>query len=408
LNLPLTASTSLNGTGLTPAALSTTPAQLTFPATPIGSLSGTQLVTVVNSGQSGISDLELTATQGFGVDATMTSCTATLAGGASCTVGVLFDPATQGAIGGSVTASSRLSGAAAATTALSGTGALPAGLITSPAALVPFGTIGVGQAGQPIPVTITNQGTVTALTGLSLAVDATGTANGFGLSSSSCAGTLAAGASCSVNVTFRPVTAGSLSGALTIVSGNGSNSAKLQLEGTGFDFQFAVTGASSATVTQGQTAYYTLALTTLGGAAGTFNFQCGTLPTDATCLFNPAQLGVLPTNVTGNVAMAIGTGAPTTTASREGQQESRHTALLLCGLSILPLSLLRGKVRGKIWLLLAILVAMVGGMSSCTSSGGSGGQMHLGGGTSTGSYTITVTASANGVAHSSTVTLVVD
>ena len=410
-NLPLSATANLIGTGLTAAALSTTPAQLTFAATQIGLVSGTQLVTVVNSGQSGITDLELTATPGFGVDPTKTTCTASLVGGGSCTAGVLFAPTAGGAYSGSLTASSILSGASPATTALSGTGALPAGVETSPLAVVQFGTTGVGQAGQPVPVTITNPGTVTSLTGLSLAVDATGMANGFGLSGSTCTATLAAGASCMVNVTFVPTAPGSLSGTLAITSGNGGNPASLQLEGIGFDFQFVITGANSATVTQGQTAYYTLALTTLGGSNGAsganFSFQCGTLPANAFCVFNPAQLGVLPTHVTGNVTLGIATGARSV-ASRGGVRAWNRQVLYVCGVLAIPLGWWRRRSRLKIGLLFVVSIGLVSGAGSCASSGGSGGQLHLGGGTPTGSYTATVTASANGVTHSSVVTLVVN
>jgi hypothetical protein len=410
-NTPITATASLTGTGLTAAALNTAPVQLTFAATPIGQVSGTQLVTVKNSGQSGITDLELTATQGFGVDLTKTTCTAALAGGGSCTAGVLFAPTSSGTITGSLTASSILSGAAPATTALSGTGALPAGIATSPQALVQFGTTGAGQAAQPIPVTVTNQGTVTALTGLSLTIDATGTANGFGLSSSTCGGTLAGGKSCTVNVTFTPTKPGTLTGTLTISSSNGGSPATLQLDGIGFDFQFIVTGTNSMTVTQGQTAYYTLALTTLGGSTGAtggeFSFQCANLPANALCVFNPAQLGVLPTNVTGNVAMGIATGGPTV-VSQDGSHNWHGKVLLLCGVLALPLSWRRWRSCLQILLLLILLIGSVSCMSSCTSSSGSGGQLHLGGGTPTGSYTITVTTTADAVQHSTQVTLVVN
>jgi len=416
-NTPITATASLTGTGLTAAALSTSPAQLTFPATAIGQVSATQLMTVKNSGQSGIADLELTATAGFGVDATKTTCTAALAGGGSCTVGVLFAPTSGGAIAGSLTASSILSGAAPATTALSGTGALPAGITTSPQALVQFGTAGVGQAAQAIPVTVTNTGTVAALTGLSLAINATGTANGFGLSGNNCGATLAGGTSCTVNVTFTPATSGTLTGTLTISSGNGGSPISLQLAGIGFDFQLTVTGTNSMTVAQGQTAYYMLALTTLGGSTGAsggeFSFQCTNLPANALCVFNPAQLAVLPTNVTGNVAMGIATGGPVAT-SQVRRNDWQGKALLFCAFMVLPLCWRRRGFRLQILLFFVLSIGLASCMSSCASSGGSGGELHLGGGTPTGTYTITVTATttipatAEVVQHSSQVTLVVN
>jgi hypothetical protein len=233
------------------------------------------------------------------------------------------------------------------------------------------------------------------------------------LSSNTCGTTLAPGASCTANVTFTPAAYGPLTGTLVASSNNGGNPVSLQLEGIGFDFRLTVAGSGSVSVAQGQTANYTLALMTLGGSSGAslgnFSFQCANLPANAFCVFNPAQLGVLPANVTGNVTLGIATGAP------EAQSKSRQwrgVAILLCGVLALPLaSRKRKSPRRGLLLLATTLVAFVGGLSSCAGSGGStgsSGQLNLGGGTPAGSYGVTVSASANGVTHSSTVTLVVN
>jgi len=58
-----------------------------------------------------------------------------------------------------------------------------------------------------------------------------------------------------------------------------------------------------------------------------------------------------------------------------------------------------------------VLAGFVMGVASCAGSGGatgSGGQSHLGGGTPPGSYSVPISASANGVVHNAMVTLVVD
>jgi hypothetical protein len=417
----ISATTILNGTGLAPPALSTTPPQLGFAATLIGQVSATQIVTVANSGGAGIAGLQLAVSLGFALDPAQTTCTAILNAGASCNAGVLFAPSAAGAVTGALTASFPAaggSGSIAATTSLTGTGAVPPGILIVPAALVQFGTTGLGQAAQPVPVTVTNPGSLSSLTGFTLAVDATGTANGFALSGNTCGATLAPGASCMANVTFAPPAYGPLTGTLIASSANGGNPVSLQLEGIGFDFRLTVAGSDSVSVVQGQTANYNLALTALGGAAGTsggiFSFQCANLPANAICVFNPAQLGALPANVTGNVALGIATGAPTA-ASQRNNRQWRGTALLVCGVLALPLGLRKRKsLRGGLFLLGVVLVGLVGGLSSCAGSGGSsgsggtGGQSHLGGGTPPGSYVVTVSASASGVVHSSTVTLVVN
>jgi len=420
-NAAITMSASLNGTGLTPAVLSIAPGELTFPSTLVGQVSGTQTATIENSGQAGITDLQLAVTAGFGLDPTKTTCTKVLNGGASCTAGVLFSPAGAGAATGALTASAVITGAPgssgsiSATTALSGAGALPPGIGTTPATTVQFGTTGVGQAAQPVLVTVSNQGTSSALTGLTIGVDATGTANGFGLSNSTCGATIAAAASCTVNVTFVPASNGALTGALVLTSNNGGTPVSLQLAGVGFDFQFVVMGNNSASVTQGQTAYYTFALTTLGGASsgsgGKFSFQCANLPANTLCLFNPVQLSVPSAGVAGNVDLGISTGSAT--ADRAGP-EWRGRLVLLCGVLALPLGWKRRKIQTQALLLALMFFSMVIGLCSCVGSGGSGGssssggQLQPGGGTPPASYTVTVSASANGVVHSLPVTLVVN
>jgi hypothetical protein len=330
-------------------------------------------------------------------------------------VGVLFAPANGGAQTGSLAVSSVLSGATAATTALSGTGALPPGIATLPGALVQFGTTGVGQVAQPVTVNLTNTGTLSALTGLTLAVDTTGAGNGFGLSGNTCASTLAAGSSCTVQVTFAPTfapkTAEALTGTLAIDSGNGG-SASLALQGIAFGLTVHVVGNSSMTIVQGQTAYYTLAVTPQGASSGAIRFACGTLPANALCVFNPAQLSGLPAAVTGEVQLGIAAGAPSS-ALVSGLRWKR-AGLLVCGLLGLPLAWRRRawKKRYARWWLGALLCGgMVGTVSSCAGSGGSGGSggsTHPGGGTPVGTYPVTVTATSDGVTKNVSVTLIVN
>lgn len=418
-------SAELSGTGLTPPALSIAPTALTFAPTLVGHTSATQTVAVTNSGQSSITDLQLSVTGGFRVDTTETTCTATLAAGANCTVGLLFAPTAGGAVTGAITASSPSSGSPAATASLSGTGALPPGIVSSPAALVQFGTTGVGQAGGPVTVTVTNAGTSSALTGLTLTIDAAGTANGFGLSNNGCGttatpGSLAAVEHCTADITFKPTSTGLQTGTMLIVSANGGSPVSLALEGIGFDFRFTLVGSSTATVVRGQTAYYNFAVTPLGGnsGGGAFSFSCANLPSNTLCVFNPPQLGGLGTNVTGNVTLGVATGAATTGANiphsqgRGGGSDWRGTMLLICGVLTMPL-LWRKRSASyhsvtRLVLLTIVTIEVALGITSCASAGMSSSELQPGGGTPPGSYTVPVTATSVGVSHSFQVKLVVN
>jgi len=400
------ASVMLNGTALTQPLLGILPDQLSFGVVLVGTTSATQVMMVSNSGQSAISDLTFGVTPGFGVDAGQTTCTTMLAAGGSCRVGVVFDPTTAGAVTGGLTVSSAVT-KVTASAALSGTGALPAGIAVN-SAVAQFGTTGVGQAAQPVTVTVSNTGTATALTGLTVSVDATGSASGFGFSANTCGATLAGGASCTVNVTLTPTTAGGLKGTLFVASDNGGT-ASVQLEGIGLDFRIAVVGSTKGTVVAGQTAYYMLAVTPLGGSSGTFGFTCGQLPAGALCVFNPPQLGTL--KVTGNVQLGIATSANKAMVAdkrRWGGTKWKETTLLLCGL-LAPAGLWRGRRRWKRCLcVVALGLAMMGGMSSCAGAGESMSEVHTGGGTPAGSYPVTINGTAAGLTRSVQVTLVVN
>jgi hypothetical protein len=410
--------------------LAIAPGQLTFAATIVGQKSATQVATVTNNGLSNIPDLLLAASAGYWLDPTATTCTTALAAGASCKAGVLLLPTAVGTVNGTLTASSASASTnhtTAASITLSGSGALAPGIVTSPAAQVQFGTTGVGQAATPVAVTVTNQGTQTALTGLTLQIDGTGTTDGFGLANNTCGVTLAANSSCTVNVTLTPTLAGKLTGNLLLASSNG-NSWTVALSGVAFNFQIGVlSGLTNGTLTvvRGQTGYVTLDVLPLGGSGsvGPFSFQCTGLPTNSVCVFNPAQLGALPPSVTGNVTMGISTTAPTVLGQVRPLGKSPggswpEKGLLICAVVMAPLAWWRRKFGGalsagkgaRVAGLMMVLAAagVVCLMNGCagagvtggsSSGGGSGGQTNLGGGTTPGTYVVQVTATAGGVSH---------
>jgi hypothetical protein len=65
--------------------------------------------------------------------------------------------------------------------------------------------------------------------------------------------------------------------------------------------------------------------------------------------------------------------------------------------------------RKKKWLCcIVILAASLGVLTGCAGSHGSGGQLKTGGGTPNGTYPVQVTATASGLSHQLTVTLVVN
>ncbi len=186
-----------------------------------------------------------------------------------------------------------------------------AGAIQATPSLISFGAVGVNTVSNPVTVTITNPWTTTTMEGLTLTFPA-----GFQAASgtNTCTTSLGPGASCTVGVVFAPTGAGAQSGSLTMTSSTASASGSVALSGTGFDFSVAVSGSNAQTVTAGQIAYYTIAIYPLTGSpGGTFTFACGTLPTNALCIFDPAG-EIVAAGGTGYVTVEISTGQSTTSS----------------------------------------------------------------------------------------------
>jgi hypothetical protein len=389
----------LSGTGQDLSGLNVSPATISFGVIVVGLSSAAQTVTVSNSSSASAGALTFSVPAQFSL--TQNNCPSSLAAGASCTVGVLFQPTAVGTATGVLTISAA-SVAQSATVLLSGTGGVAAAIQVTPASMV-FATTAVGATSSQSTVTITNTGATVSLSNLALAVTA-----GFQLVSNTCATTLAPGLSCTAGVEFVPSSAGAQTGTLTVTSSTVATGVSVPLSGMGFDFTFTVSGSSAQTVASGNTASYALVVTPLNASSGTFAFVCGTLPTDALCVFSPST-ETLNDGATGDIALTISTTGTTSTLSPRSMKPTRWRILpLVCGLLLLPLGWMR---RQKALLLLALLAILVGTVSSCTKSGGGGGgtgSTGSTGSTATGTYLIPVTAVSIGVSHSVTLTLTVD
>ena len=112
---------SIGLTGATPpaAALTLSPASITFPNQFVGTTGLPQTVTATNTGDAPLTITSVaTSSKSFGV---LNACGDSLAAGASCSIGVFFDPASSGSNTGTVTIADNASGSPQ-TVALSGMG----------------------------------------------------------------------------------------------------------------------------------------------------------------------------------------------------------------------------------------------------------------------------------------------
>ena len=223
----------LKGTGLAIPTLSFTPTSLTFASTILGTATTAQVITIKNTGTTTATFSAASAITGTNATSfllTGTTCSTTLAGGASCTNSVEFKPTVAGALTAAITYKDNATGGTQ-TVALKGTGLAVPTLSFTPSSLA-FATTAVGTATAAQIITIKNTGTTTAT--FSAASSITGTnAASFLLTATTCSTTLAAGASCTNSVEFKPTVAGALAAAVTYKDNATGGTQTVTLKGTG-------------------------------------------------------------------------------------------------------------------------------------------------------------------------------
>jgi hypothetical protein len=391
----------LSGIGQAPSGITVNPEHISFVEPTLGQPSAPQTVTITNSSSVTATALALSVLPPFSL--AQNACGSTLSAGSTCTSGVIFTPTVNGVVTGVLNVSSSAF-ATAAVAALSGSGGAAGSVQMQPAALT-FPVTGIGNSSAAQTVTVTNNG-AEALSALTLS-----TSNGFQIGSTTCTVSLAVGASCSAQVVFSPASAGQQTGNLTVASSSLATTMQLPLSGMGFDFSVASNGQSSQTVSSGQSASFALNLATIGGSSGTFTFTCGSLPTNSSCIFNPPNETV-SANATGSVTVKIATGLASTSARNVGHAAGPFASggiFFGLGLFMVPVAI-RCRRRGT--LLLALLMLSSFGVTSCAGAGGGGSgappSNSANGTTPPGTYSVVVTATANGLSHKITLKLTVD
>jgi hypothetical protein len=148
------------------------------------------------------------------------NCGTALPAGGSCTINATFTPQALGPQSGTLTVTDDATGSPQTVT-LSGTGILTATL--SPPNLS-FGSEGLGATSQPLPVTLSTNGT--------LIISSIIASPPFA-QTNNCGTSLPAGASCTMNLTFTPQALGPQSGTLTVTDDATGSPQIVPLSGSG-------------------------------------------------------------------------------------------------------------------------------------------------------------------------------
>jgi hypothetical protein len=194
---------------------------LAFGQVVVGSTSVTKTLTLLNNQNVALGISSVVASAGYTV--VSNTCGTSVAAMRGCTVGVTFTPTAIGVANGTLTFTDDAA-SSPQTVTLTGTGSAPVTL--SPTTLN-FGMVAVGTTSAPKTVTLTNHASV-ALTFSSIAASAA-----YTVASNSCGTSIAAGAKCTVGVTFSPTTSGAASGTLTFTDDAALSPQAVSLNGTG-------------------------------------------------------------------------------------------------------------------------------------------------------------------------------
>ncbi|HEV2176432.1 MAG TPA: FG-GAP-like repeat-containing protein [Terriglobia bacterium] len=215
---------------------------LTFGNQAVGTTSPSQIVTVTSSGGGPVTFSSFATTGDF----TQTNnCPTVLNPSATCTVSVTFVPTAAGTRTGSLVISDNAPGGSQSVS-LTGTGTAPS--VTLKPTSLTFATQVLNTSSVAKSVTLTNTGTV-ALTITSLTFSG---ANPTSFTETNTCGTsVAAGASCSISVKFRPTAINTLTATLNVNDNAAGSPQTVSLTGTGTQVQLLPKSLNFGSVTVG-------------------------------------------------------------------------------------------------------------------------------------------------------------
>ncbi len=187
---------------------------LTFPVTLVGSSSVIQKVSLTNYGNMNLTLTSFTSSS-TSFKVALGNCVSPLLPGQNCLLNAQFMPRASGLLTGTLTLTDNAFNSPQ-TVSVSGTGTF--GMLQPPS--IAFAPQAVGTTSNPQTITLTNKGTKAITIVLPITVtDATN----FTIQSTTCTSSLAAGASCTINVVFNPQSVG-IFNASVVINDDGTGS----------------------------------------------------------------------------------------------------------------------------------------------------------------------------------------
>lgn len=282
-----------------------------------------------------------------------------------------------------------------------------AAVVFASPAIINFGTVNLNTPSSPQVVTLVNN-TTSAVT--SIAVTFTGLDPADFSQTNTCGTSLAANATCTINVVYTPAISGAESATLNIADSASSSPQTVALSGTGSssaqpDFSLSVS-PSPLSVTAGGPGNFTVTVNSLNTFSAAVALSCTGVPANSAC-------ALLPTSVTPpNGGQQTSSGSITTHAMIPPSSPSlpRLRPLGVLGIIALLLALILARAaacrgaRKLAWRFALLGVLALAGCSGVPGGGGGGGN----GSTPKGTTTITITGTSGALSHSTTFSFTVN
>jgi len=238
----------LSGTGLAPA-VKLSPMSLTFGTELIGSNSAAQQITLTNTGTAPLTISNIAPWGANAGDFSLTNnCGTSLAINSSCAISVMFTPTSAWSRTGAVMIADN-AGGSPQVIGLAGNGS-SGGVASFSASSLTFKTQLMFTTSPAQPITLSNTGTA-ALEIANIA------SSGDYSQTNNCGSSIAAGGSCTINVTFSPQYNGTRGGAVNVLFTDPAGIQSVALTGVGANPAPITVKPRIASVTQAQTVQYT-------------------------------------------------------------------------------------------------------------------------------------------------------
>jgi hypothetical protein len=311
---------SVSATAISGPYVTFSPTSLTFGPQAPGTVSPAQIITVTNTGTSGLNITGVTMLsaqfdEGSEYSFTNNCPDTTIAPKATCTISVTYTPDEDSAppdIDGIVLADNAQN---QGTQTVGLNGGVTVSIATSPASLA-FGNQKINTTSAAQTITISNPASNTGTVSIASVIVTAGYTE-----TNNCAGVqLAPDSSCAVNVTFTPTVAQAYAGSVVITDSAPGSPQTIPLSGTGTGVNSPVVitiapgSSDTASSVPGGTAYYGLIITAVPGFTGTVQLGCTPSSDLITCTAVPSTI-TLSASGTTEVAFAIQTYCKGTTTN---------------------------------------------------------------------------------------------